>query len=245
MTAAELEALSKLCDAATPESAAKAFHDSYERLAPSFGYETRKESAVPWSMVPENNRRLMVAVCEDVLSEGVAGLSALIAEVKRLMEVNGREIANVSLLRAENGGLKADLKAYDAREVDRCAAYAKSNGKLMVENAALKQDAAWYRLVCNRIGRDTLTDRAYCDIDAAVCALDDHGIKPGDFDARIRELINMYETAEMSRVELAGQNEALEAEMARLVVGDKCTNCGGTCNVRVCGACSGAPEGKP
>jgi len=26
---------------------AQAFHEAYERLAPEFGYETRKESAVP------------------------------------------------------------------------------------------------------------------------------------------------------------------------------------------------------
>lgn len=44
------------------EYVAKAFHDAYEKLAPKFGYETRKESAVPWDEVPENNQNLMIAV---------------------------------------------------------------------------------------------------------------------------------------------------------------------------------------
>lgn len=48
------------------EFLAKAFHEVYERLAPSFGYETRKESSRPWAKVPEKNRRLMIAVCKEV-----------------------------------------------------------------------------------------------------------------------------------------------------------------------------------
>jgi hypothetical protein len=46
---------------------ARLFHETYERLAPQFDYETRKESAKPWIDVPENNKRLMVAVVEHVL----------------------------------------------------------------------------------------------------------------------------------------------------------------------------------
>lgn len=38
---------------------AQHFHEAYERLAPESGYETRKESAVAWEDVPENNRSLM------------------------------------------------------------------------------------------------------------------------------------------------------------------------------------------
>lgn len=50
------------------EKLAAQFHEAYERLAPSFGYETRKASAKPWADVPENNRRLMTAVCAEILS---------------------------------------------------------------------------------------------------------------------------------------------------------------------------------
>ncbi len=50
-----------------PERTAQRFHEAYERLAPRFGYTTRRKSAVPWEDVPEANRRLMVAVCAEVL----------------------------------------------------------------------------------------------------------------------------------------------------------------------------------
>lgn len=46
---------------------AQDFHDTYERAAPKFGYETRTESAKPWSEVPKKNKSLMRAVCAEVL----------------------------------------------------------------------------------------------------------------------------------------------------------------------------------
>lgn len=60
---------------------AKAFHEAYERLAPSFGYETRKESAVPWEQVPEQNRALMTAVCAEVVGALVAERDDALAHV--------------------------------------------------------------------------------------------------------------------------------------------------------------------
>ena len=56
-------------EAAAFEDIAKLFHQTYERLAPDFGYETRAESAVPWEEVPENQRRLMTATVRGVLDE--------------------------------------------------------------------------------------------------------------------------------------------------------------------------------
>lgn len=50
------------------EDVARRFHDTYERLAPDFAYKTRKASAVPWPEVPSHNKRLMIAVCEELLS---------------------------------------------------------------------------------------------------------------------------------------------------------------------------------
>jgi hypothetical protein len=55
----------------TAEQIAAAFHEAYERLAPDHGYETRRESAVPWEEVPERNRDLMVAVVQDLLDRQV------------------------------------------------------------------------------------------------------------------------------------------------------------------------------
>lgn len=48
------------------ERLAKLFHDTYERLAPVYNYNTRKASAVPWEDVPENNKSLMVAVAGEI-----------------------------------------------------------------------------------------------------------------------------------------------------------------------------------
>lgn len=53
--------------AKTPEQLAQRFHEVYERLAPNFGYKTREASAKPWAEVPENNRKLMTAVCAEML----------------------------------------------------------------------------------------------------------------------------------------------------------------------------------
>lgn len=43
----------------TPEEMAEKFHETYERLAPKFGYKTRKASAAPWDKVLEE-----IAKCE-------------------------------------------------------------------------------------------------------------------------------------------------------------------------------------
>lgn len=48
---------------------ARWFHEAYETLAPSYAYETRPASAVPWEDVPEQNRRLMVATALEVLAQ--------------------------------------------------------------------------------------------------------------------------------------------------------------------------------
>lgn len=57
----------------TPEGEhiARAFHDTYERLAPSYGYETRPASRTHWALVPAENKKLMIAVVQTLLDEGV------------------------------------------------------------------------------------------------------------------------------------------------------------------------------
>jgi hypothetical protein len=50
-----------------PEKIAKEFHETYERLAPEFNYETRLKSRVPWEDIPKENRELMIAVVEDLI----------------------------------------------------------------------------------------------------------------------------------------------------------------------------------
>lgn len=53
------------------ERIARAFHETYERFAPSFGYDTRPASQVEWEKVPDANRGLMVAVVESLLAREV------------------------------------------------------------------------------------------------------------------------------------------------------------------------------
>jgi hypothetical protein len=51
----------------TAEELAQLFHETYERLAPNYGYTTRTSSAVEWRNVPEPNKSLMIAVAKEVL----------------------------------------------------------------------------------------------------------------------------------------------------------------------------------
>lgn len=53
------------------EKLAQLFHQTYETLAPSFTYHTRKASAVPWEDVPANNKGLMIAVAQHVIDQYV------------------------------------------------------------------------------------------------------------------------------------------------------------------------------
>ncbi len=53
------------------EDIAGAFHQRYEALASDFDYRTRPKSAVGWDELPDNNRRLMLAVVDDLLARGV------------------------------------------------------------------------------------------------------------------------------------------------------------------------------
>jgi hypothetical protein len=59
-----------------PEKLAKRFHETYERLAPTYDYTTRRESAVPWEDVPAANKELMVATVREVFGAGVVGVPA-------------------------------------------------------------------------------------------------------------------------------------------------------------------------
>tara|TARA_R110000772_G_C13310282_1_gene440306 strand:+ start:36726 stop:37445 length:720 start_codon:yes stop_codon:yes gene_type:complete len=61
-----LQAEIKRLTATSSDALARKFHETYERLAPDFGYETRKESAVAWDDVPEKNKQLMIAVCNEI-----------------------------------------------------------------------------------------------------------------------------------------------------------------------------------
>ncbi len=76
----------------TPESFAQYFHEQYEKLAPAFGYETRKASAVPFNELPENNRKLMIAVATLALEKTERYFDQLFAMRSRIQQFVGRYV---------------------------------------------------------------------------------------------------------------------------------------------------------
>ena len=77
------------------EGLAKKFHEEYERLAPEFGYKTRKESAVPWDEVPEHNRALMRKVCAVVMLPQIHEAEAAL---RKEMDQQDKEAARKEVL---------------------------------------------------------------------------------------------------------------------------------------------------
>lgn len=56
---------------AEADAIAREFHETYERMAPTFGYVTRARSAVPWDEVPATNKSLMRSVVIDLLQRNI------------------------------------------------------------------------------------------------------------------------------------------------------------------------------
>ncbi|MGI8688805.1 MAG: hypothetical protein ACR2M3_09530 [Thermomicrobiales bacterium] len=56
---------------------ARRFHDTYARLAPTFGEEAHTESEVRWGGVSGPHKRLMVAVCYEIQRGDEAGFAPL------------------------------------------------------------------------------------------------------------------------------------------------------------------------
>ena len=52
----------------SPEQLAELFHETYERLAPAFGWKTKKGCHCKFSELPQRNRALMIATCQTVLN---------------------------------------------------------------------------------------------------------------------------------------------------------------------------------
>ncbi len=56
---------------------AKAFHETYERLAPEFGWETQEVYQVPWDKLPLVQRWLMIGVVDHLLNTRVIRLGII------------------------------------------------------------------------------------------------------------------------------------------------------------------------
>jgi hypothetical protein len=72
---------------------ANQFHTIYERLAPSFGYETRTETRLFSPSTP--NGKLMVAVCAEIIEDGyIAQLHNQIKELEAVVHGAHNKISN-------------------------------------------------------------------------------------------------------------------------------------------------------
>jgi aryl-alcohol dehydrogenase-like predicted oxidoreductase len=124
---------------------AQRFHETYERLAPSFGYSTREASAKPWAEVPENNRQLMTAVCAEILAsrpvpvEDAELVERMRREGKKLREAEAN-LKGVVTMRLESAKWLAD-------DFDEAAARLTA---LSAENAALSARNAVVETIAER-----------------------------------------------------------------------------------------------
>jgi hypothetical protein len=105
----------------TPEYLAQMFHETYERLAPVYTYETRRESRVPWAAVPEPNRSLMLAVATEVLddikAELAPALDRLVAERDSLVAYLGETADAIENHNVKRKEVAALLRKTQARYV--------------------------------------------------------------------------------------------------------------------------------
>ncbi len=64
------------------EMIAGLFHATSETLAPDYGYETRKASAVAWEDVPANNKALMIATVQHLIDLGTISPGPIVVASK-------------------------------------------------------------------------------------------------------------------------------------------------------------------
>lgn len=112
----------------TDEQLAKLFHDTYERLAPEFNYETRKASAVPWSDVPPNNKQLMIAVAHEVN----AIIQAQLAQAERRGRIDEAEWTPSTSYKAGAYWATEQIIAYIEQTVEGVSNDAEFIGKTLI-----------------------------------------------------------------------------------------------------------------
>ena len=108
----------------TPLEIATLFHDTYERLAPSFGYETRPDTK---EFDPTtNNGKLMMATCSEVVSS----LNRVVIEILDMAFKN------------ELGNKITDFRGFN--QLERIGRY-ESQEKILedIRNERKRQDAMW------------------------------------------------------------------------------------------------------
>lgn len=100
---------------ADAEQIARAFHEAYEKLAPQYGYKTRRASAVPWADVPESNRSLMIATVSALLDEGVFAASAALRRAEAAIDRVRRAIDTERAGALESEAMDGPRPIHDAQ----------------------------------------------------------------------------------------------------------------------------------
>ena len=90
-------------------SLALLFHETYERLAPNYGYETRIATR---KFDPDSpNGQLMIAVCGEIYRERIAALEAVVAAADELNNaLIAEQYPRISYLRSEYTAARAALE---------------------------------------------------------------------------------------------------------------------------------------
>ena len=123
----------KPSNADSVDELAEKFHECYERLAPQFNYETTQASRTDWANVPENNKKLMRAVCKEVVADTITQLKAENEHLTKILDAfsDGEKI---HILEVENKKLKAENKA----QANEIAHLSKQYLELLSETAEAK-----------------------------------------------------------------------------------------------------------
>jgi hypothetical protein len=150
------------------EALAGKFHEAYERLAPQFGYTTRRESAVPWEQVPEQNRKLMTAVCGEVMSDALA----------KKDEERAGLLVDYENMKAKRDALQADLATARA-DLMRMR---EERGK---DHESLTEIVNAQRRALSRHISEAATLRA--DLAAKEAFLEDKTVRTLEAEARVKE----------------------------------------------------------
>ena len=105
------------------ERLARRFHETYERLAPRYGYETRPETR---KFDPNsNNGRLMIAVCEELACcDGPGGIKTYANQV--CMPINGK----VRCIDRCIHQIVAALNAGGVETVASCCGHGEQDGRI-------------------------------------------------------------------------------------------------------------------
>ena len=72
------------------ERIARAFHETYEDLAPKHGWETQERSRKDWNEVPPENKALMLAVVQTLLDKGIIVTEAPLRDALEAIDIRLR-----------------------------------------------------------------------------------------------------------------------------------------------------------